>query len=52
MFCLPLVQFKTHQQQQHSTNMIILGGPLRRILPSSLHLALPANRSQQVRAAN
>lgn len=50
MFPLPLVRFKT--QQQAKTNAILLGGPLCRILPSSLHLAVLANRTEQVRAAN
>jgi hypothetical protein len=47
---LPLVESKTKQPER--TNTIIPGGSLRRIFPSGFHLALLANRAEQVRPAN
>lgn len=53
MFCprpTPLSNSKYTPAAEKLT--IILGGHLRCILPSSFHLALLANRTEQIRAAN
>lgn len=46
----PLVSCKIYTSSRDLT--FLLGGPLRRILPSSLYLALLANRTEQVRPAH
>jgi hypothetical protein len=49
MYPLPLVYIRIKSK---NTNTEVLGGSFRRILHSSLHLALHANCTEQIRVAH